>query len=77
MIFGRSSEGVLFQRGSGEPVRLFFLLITPLEQSEAQVLLLSQLAQFAGNAETRRQLLEARTVGEVMTIFRDFASGGP
>ncbi len=77
VIFGRSSEGVLFQRGSGEPVRLFFLLITPLEQSEAQVLLLSQLAQFAGNAETRRQLLEARTVGEVMGIFHDFASGRP
>ena len=72
VIFGRSREGVVYKGGSGEPVKLFFLLVTPLEQAEAQVVLLSQLALFAGNADTRQALLQARSAEEVLTIFHEF-----
>jgi mannitol/fructose-specific phosphotransferase system IIA component (Ntr-type) len=73
VIFGRSREGVLYKGGSGEPVKLFFLLVTPLEQAEAQVILLSQLALFAGNADNRHALLQANSAEEVLTVFRQFS----
>ena len=73
VIFGRSREGVLYKGGSGEPVKLFFLLVTPLEQAEAQVILLSQLALFAGNADNRHALLQADSAEEVLTVFRQFS----
>ncbi len=72
VVFGRSAQGVVFGRGTGEPVRLFFLLVTPVDQAEAQVQLLGQLAQFAGNVAARQELLEAGSAEEIMGIFRRF-----
>jgi len=46
-----------------------------MERAEAQVLLLGQLALFAGNADTRKKLLEARDVGEVLGLFEGFSHG--
>lgn len=59
LVFGRSEEGVVFDPRSNEPVRLIFLLITPAEHPDQQVLMLSQLAGIAGNADLRQQLREA------------------
>ena len=76
VVFGRAVTGIPFQKGVGcEPVRLLFLLVTPMERAEAQVLLLGQLALFAGNADTRKKLLEARDVGEVLGLFEGFSHG--
>ena len=76
VVFGRSIQGIPFRKGGGgEPVRLLFLLVTPLERAEAQVLLLGQLALFAGNADTRKKLLEARDVEAVMDLFDGFSQG--
>lgn len=72
LVFGRSPNGVLFGRGTGEPVRLFFLLVTPAEQAETQVLLLGQLALFAGNPDVRKSLLEAESADEALAVFRRF-----
>lgn len=69
VVFGRSQEGVLFNPDSDEIVRLVFLLVTPEEQPEVQVVLLSQLASLAGNSESRDRLERATSVPEVMEIF--------
>jgi mannitol/fructose-specific phosphotransferase system IIA component (Ntr-type) len=56
---------------------LLFLLITPAEQPDAQVLLLSQIASIAGNADKRRRLNEATSasdVAEILTMAEEQAS---
>jgi mannitol/fructose-specific phosphotransferase system IIA component (Ntr-type)/predicted transcriptional regulator len=69
VVFGRSQDGILFNPESDEIVRLVFLLVTPDDQPEVQVLLLSQLASLAGNSENRDRLERASSVPEVMDIF--------
>lgn len=69
VVFARSADGVLFNRQSPEHVHLIFLLITPAEHPETQVLLLSQLASLAGNAEKRAALMSAPTAIEVIELF--------
>jgi CPA2 family monovalent cation:H+ antiporter-2 len=69
VVFGRSQEGILFNPESDEIVRLVFLLATPEEQPEVQVVLLSQLASLAGNSDSRDRLERASSVPEVMEIF--------
>ncbi len=69
VVFGRSQEGVLFNPDSSEIVRLVFLLVTPDDQPDVQVVLLSQLASLAGSSEIRDQLEKADSAPEVMEIF--------
>jgi monovalent cation:H+ antiporter-2, CPA2 family len=64
-VFGRSGVGVPFTADSPVPVRLFFLLITPTDQPEAQLALLSQVGGVLADPQRRRRLLEATTVAEV------------
>lgn len=64
LIFGRAAApGVRFNTQSAEPVTLLFLLVTPLEKPELQVVLLGKLAGLAGNPEVRTRL-RAATEGE-------------
>jgi CPA2 family monovalent cation:H+ antiporter-2 len=73
VVFARSTDGVVFDRSLTEPVHLIFLLITPVEQPDVQVLLLSQLAGAAGNPDVRRRLTEANTAAEVHAILSEQA----
>ena len=59
VVFGRSADGIVFDRNAAERVQLVFLLVTPTEQPNLQVLLLGQVAAIAGDAEKRRRLLTA------------------
>lgn len=68
VVFGRSAEGVAFDRQASEQVHLIFLLITPAERPDLQVLLLSQIASIAGNAEKRRSLSVA-SASEISDIL--------
>jgi mannitol/fructose-specific phosphotransferase system IIA component (Ntr-type) len=69
VAFGRSDEGVTFSPQSAEPVRLVFLLVTPLERPDVQLALLAQLANVAGDATARERLLRATTAQEVMEVL--------
>lgn len=69
VVFGRSQEGILFDPNSSEIVKLVFLLVTPEDQPDVQVLLLSQLASLAGSSENRDKLERAESAPEVMEIF--------
>ncbi len=71
VVFGRSQEGILFNPNSSEIVRLVFLLVTPEDQHDVQVLLLSQLASLAGSSESRTRLERADSAPEVMEIFSE------
>jgi mannitol/fructose-specific phosphotransferase system IIA component (Ntr-type)/Trk K+ transport system NAD-binding subunit len=69
VIFGRSVEGIAFDPHSPERVHLIFLLITPTEEPDLQVLLLNQIAQVIGDPENRRRLGAALTASEVHDIL--------
>lgn len=72
LIFGRAAApGIRFSVQSSEPVTLLFLLVTPLEKPELQVVLLGKLAGLAGNPEIRRQLGEAFTGEEVHQLLQE------
>lgn len=68
VVLGRSQDGVLFNPSSTEIVKLVFLLVTPEDQPDVQVMLLSQLASLAGSSEIRDRLERATSAPEVMEI---------
>ncbi|HKQ49714.1 MAG TPA: cation:proton antiporter [Phycisphaerae bacterium] len=75
VVFGRSTEGVVFSPAAQELVRLLFLLVTPAEQPEAQLALLGQLAKIAATDASRDALLHAANPGEVVRILRGESGG--
>jgi monovalent cation:H+ antiporter-2, CPA2 family len=68
VVFGKSVDGVLFNPNSSEIVKLVFLLVTPEDEPDVQVMLLSQLASLAGSSEIRDRLERATSAPEVMEI---------
>jgi CPA2 family monovalent cation:H+ antiporter-2 len=69
VVFGRSSEGVAFSPPPDEPVRLVFLLVTPIEQPEVQIALLGQIANVISEESARERLRRASSEGEVLEII--------
>jgi CPA2 family monovalent cation:H+ antiporter-2 len=70
VAFGRSGPGVEFSAQSIEPVRLVFLLVTPLERPDVQLSLLAQLAAVAGDQAARGRLLAAASAADVLGVLR-------
>ena len=52
-------------------MHLIFLLVTPAEQPNLQVLLLGQVARVAGNASSRERLLKGASKSEVIEIITE------
>lgn len=69
LVFGRPAEGIVFSPRSTEPVRLIFLLVTPLEQPNLQVFCLGQLASLALSEFVRERLSRAETPEDVIEII--------
>jgi mannitol/fructose-specific phosphotransferase system IIA component (Ntr-type) len=72
VMFGRSSEGVVFDHQSAERVHLIFLLVTPAEQPSVQVELLSEVARLAGNLDKRQRLRDVASLEELWAILADW-----
>jgi CPA2 family monovalent cation:H+ antiporter-2 len=66
IVFGRSLEGIPFSTDAAEPVRLLFLVVTPLDQPDIQLSLLGQLARLSGDELIRERLHSASTTLEVL-----------
>jgi mannitol/fructose-specific phosphotransferase system IIA component (Ntr-type)/voltage-gated potassium channel Kch len=69
VVLGRSVEGVVFRGGSGEPVGILFLLVTPAEQPGMHLRLLAQVARLVSVEANRLALRRAATGIEVMEIL--------
>jgi len=69
VVFGRSEDGVVFDQQSTERVDLIFLLVTPAEQPDLQVFVLSQIARVAGNPENLRRLRAVTSISEIREIL--------
>ncbi|MBE7506192.1 MAG: cation:proton antiporter [Planctomycetia bacterium] len=68
VVFGRSPYGVMFSTTSDVLVRLVFLLVTPSEQPEAQLALLSQLATVCREPTNREALNNASSATDILSI---------
>ena len=77
VVFGRSAGGVAFDSPPSEPVHLLFLLVTPAERPDLQVLLLGQVARVAGEPERRARLRAAASPAEVSAILAAEAAAPP
>jgi CPA2 family monovalent cation:H+ antiporter-2 len=75
IVFGRSTEGVIFSRQPAELVHFVFLLVTPQERPDVQLYVLGQLAKIAGDAATRERLGKASSPSEVIEIVTQHRSG--
>ncbi|QDU22685.1 cation:proton antiporter domain-containing protein [Urbifossiella limnaea] len=69
VVFGRSAAGVTFGGAEAAAVHLIFLLVTPAEQPNLQVLLLGSVARVAGDAGSREKLRAAATVADVGDVL--------
>lgn len=69
VVFGRSDTGIIFNPQLSQPVHLIFLLVTPAEQPNLHVSLLSEIATLTGDPEKRRLLRAASSPAEVHQIL--------
>jgi CBS domain containing-hemolysin-like protein len=69
LVFGGTKEGVLFSDLLSEPVRLIFLLVTPVERPNLQVFFLAQLASVAESELVRERMMRAQSPQELLEII--------
>lgn len=79
VVFGRSTEGIIFSARTSAPIQLVFLLVTPAEQPDLQVLLLGRIARVASDPAVRARLAQAQTAVEVIETIAeaDSAASSP
>jgi CPA2 family monovalent cation:H+ antiporter-2 len=77
VVLGRSAEGVVFESPESALVHLVFLLVTPAEQPNLQVLLLGEVARVAGDVGLRQRLREAASAAEVGDVLAAAKPAGP
>lgn len=66
VVVGHSHEGVAYSDEANDPVRLFFLLITPADRPDTHLAMLSQIARLVGDPAKREALLLATTTVEFL-----------
>jgi mannitol/fructose-specific phosphotransferase system IIA component (Ntr-type) len=71
IVVGRSNRSIAAGDSHSAPVQLLFLLVTPAERPDLQIVLLSGIASLAANPDIRRRLLEARSPLDVQLILAD------
>lgn len=72
VVFGRSTEGLVFSPMAADPVQLVFLLITHAEQPETQLALLRQLAGLCQKKSVRDELNRANSVADIKSVVSGF-----
>lgn len=68
-VFGRSVEGIDFQALDDKPVHFIILFIVPRKEYHLHLRTLAAIAKMFTNPEILRQLSEAGSVDEIVTIF--------
>lgn len=69
LVFGRLATPIAFSEKSPEPVRLIFLLVSPLERPNLQVFFLAQLASVAQSEFVRERLCRVESAEEVIEVI--------
>lgn len=69
IAFGRSSHGIVFNAQATDQVRFVFLLVTPEEKPELQVIMLGKIARVMADPEVSRKLQDATSSMEIFDIL--------
>lgn len=67
--FGRSKKGVDFDALDGKPVKLFFLLLAPVESTDVHLQALAKSSKMLQNKKLREKLLSANSKDEIFEVF--------
>lgn len=68
--FGIKRDGIHFDAADGQPVKLFFMLISPQSVSGPHVKALAQIAKFLRTGANKQKILNAKSPEEVHLIFQ-------
>lgn len=67
--FGIKRDGIHFDAADGQPVKLFFMLVSPQSVTGPHVKALAQIARFLRSGRNKEKLLKAKSVEEIHRIF--------
>ncbi|HAH08443.1 MAG TPA: hypothetical protein DCM05_18280 [Elusimicrobia bacterium] len=73
LALGRSHHGLDFGAPDKKPVHLVFLLLTSIKEPGIHLRLLSRVASLSSDDTFRRNLLHARTPGDILDILQAFS----
>ena len=69
IVVGRTEHGVDFGAVDGQPCRLFFLILTPKEQTEEHIEVLRRIAATARDAELCAYLTKEKDLKKLMRVL--------
>lgn len=70
-VFGRSLEGIDFESPDGEPVHLFFMLLSNRECADRHLEALAYISRKCRNKDFRNLLLRATNAAQIMDFLED------
>jgi len=70
VVFGRSISGIDWNSPDGKPTQFVFLILTPREDMETQVQVLSLIARGMSGKATREDIMQAKEPHEIWEILR-------
>lgn len=71
LAVGISPQGIEFNSQDGKPSRLFFLMLSPPEQSGPHIEALADIARLSRSPEIYRMLLSAQSPEEMLRVFQE------
>lgn len=69
-MFARCPAGVDCEAMDGKPVKLFFLILVPDQQSQTHLQTLAAVAKFFNRRGMKTKILEAKGPEEILALFR-------
>jgi len=70
--FGRSINGIDFNSIDGELVHVIFLILAPVDAPESNLQALRRISQATRQPNFCKFLIEAKDVGEIYSLFKEF-----
>lgn len=70
-LFARCPAGVECEAVDGKPVKLFFLILAPVNQAQAHLQTLAAVAKFFNRRDMKNKILEAKGPAEILSLFRN------
>lgn len=69
MTIGISKNNIQYESVDEEPVRIFFMFLSPINMSQEYLTLLAKISRYIKDDEFRNTLLEAKTKEEIVEIL--------
>ncbi|MGB9561357.1 MAG: PTS sugar transporter subunit IIA [bacterium] len=70
LFAGISHIGVYFNSIDGEPVKIIFILLTPADDCDSTIAILSSLSKILQSAEIRKKLIDSKSINEFLNIIK-------